>query len=79
MCQAVIEWEAEARGIGRNLKLIELVQRKLQKGKTQEIIVDELEESLENVERICETVNKCGLEADAMVIYETMQNMVAAQ
>lgn len=74
MCLAVREWEAEAKRIGRSqgesIKLIELVCRKIRKGKTSETIAEELEESLENVERICATVSKCGLEADAMEIYE---------
>lgn len=51
-----------------DIKLIRLVQRKLRKEKAPEVIADELEESLENVERICKAVDKCGLEADAMEI-----------
>ena len=79
MCKAVIEWEAEAKEIGENLRMIKQVQRKLRKGKTTETIAEDLEESLENVKRICKAVDKCGLEADAMEIYEEMQNMVLAQ
>ena len=58
---------------GKSLHIIKLVQMKLQKGKTSEVIAEELEESLENVERICAAVSKCGMEADAMEIFEEMQ------
>ena len=76
MCLAVREWEAEAKRIGENLKMIKLVQRKLQKEKTAETIAEELEEPLENVERVCEAVEECGREADAMMIYEWMQDNI---
>lgn len=72
--------DGEERGLatglatGRSHTLIELVQRKLKKGKTVETIAEELEEPLENVERICEAVDKCGLDADSQEIYEEMQN-----
>lgn len=79
MCQALIEWEAEAKEIGENLKIIKQVQKKLQKGKAAEKIAEELEESLENVERIYAAVDKCGLEADAMKIYEELQKMAPVQ
>lgn len=72
MCQAIREWEAEAKRTGENLKVIKLVQRKLQKGKMPETIAEELEEPLENVEQICDVVDQCGLEADAMEIYEKL-------
>lgn len=67
------------RNQGENMKLIELVQRKLRKGKTAKTIAEELEESLENVERICETVEKCGLDADPQEVYEEMQKMTTIQ
>lgn len=64
---------------GQSHTLIELVQRKLRKKKTPEIIAEELEESLANVEQICKAVDKCGLEADPQEIYDEMQNMAPAQ
>ena len=64
---------------GEDIKLIRLVQRKLRKEEAPEVIAKELEESLENVERICKAVGKCGLEADAMEIYDEMQNMATVQ
>ena len=57
---------------GGNIKLIELVQRKLRKGKTPEVIAKELEESLEKIEQICATVEKCGLDADPQEIFDEM-------
>lgn len=70
---------ATGRSQGKILSVIELVQRKLRKGKTAETITEELEESLENVERVCEAVEKCGLEADPQDIYDEMQKLTAAQ
>ena len=60
------------RGIeqGEDIKLIELVQRKIRKGKTPEVIAEELDEPLDNVERVCEAVLQCGLDADPQEIYD---------
>ena len=44
--------------------------------KTPKTIVEKLEEPLENVELFCAAAEECGLEADAMVIYEQMQNEI---
>lgn len=62
----------EARG--EMLKLIKLVCLKLQKGKTPEMIADELEEALERVNQICVAADVCGLDADCHKIYEYMQD-----
>lgn len=64
---------------GGGLKLIDQVQRKLRKGKIPEIIAEELEEPLENAERICDVVIQCGLDADPQEIYDKMQNKVPVQ
>ena len=74
--EAFEDGEERGRSQGETLNMIKLVQRKLRKGKTLENITEELEESLENIERICKAVDKCGLEADAMVIYAQMQNEI---
>lgn len=55
---------------GQNLKLIEQVQRKLRRGQTVESIAEELEESIENIERISKAVDKCGIDAETIKIYE---------
>ena len=57
---------------GQILKLIELIRRKLRKGKAPEAIAEESEESFETVEQICVAVNKCGLEADMKVNYDQL-------
>lgn len=77
--EAFEDGEATGRSQGENRKLIEQVQRKLRKKKTPEIIAEELEEPLENVERICEAVEKCGLEADPQEIYDEMQKTTVVQ
>lgn len=78
MDSAAFEEHIRNEGIyqGKNIKLIEQVCQKLRKEKTLEQIADELEEALEIVERICKTVDKCGLEADAMEIYEEIQKRI---
>lgn len=70
---------AAGRSQGKSLNMVELVQRKLRKGKTAETIAEELEEPMENVERICEAVEKCGMDADPQEIYEEMQKTTTVQ
>lgn len=77
--------DGEERGLvtgrsqGKSLNVIELVQRKLCKGKTAEMIAEELEETLENVERICAAVEKRGMGVDPQEIYEEMQKTTTVQ
>lgn len=68
------EESGQARGVeqGQAIKLIAQTCCKLRKGKTPEVIAEELEESLENVEKICAAVDKCGLDADVMEIREQL-------
>lgn len=61
---------------GADLKLIALISRKLQKGKTPEVIADELEEDIETVKKICETVKQFAPEYDCERIYEAMHTSV---
>lgn len=51
--EGVEDGEAKGEARGEFLKLIDFVCRKLKKGKTPEMIADELEEPLETVELIC--------------------------
>lgn len=66
------EESGEARG--EMLTLIKLVCRKLQKGKSPEMIAAELEEPLENVRKICTAVDECGTDADCRKVFEYMQD-----
>lgn len=65
----------EGRLEGLELKLIELIQKKLRNGKSAEQIAQELEEPLADVERICKAVRKCGLDADTMDVYSLLSQM----
>lgn len=58
---------------GKVLQLIQLVCRKLQKGKAMAVIAEELEEELEPIERICAAVEQCGLDADIENIYNVLK------
>ena len=54
---------------GREITLIQQILRKLQKGKTAEEIAEDLEEPLENVNRILQAIEDSGFD-DAAKIYE---------
>lgn len=55
---------------GELLKLIQLVCRKFAKGKTPDIIADELEENIEIIVKICTAVKECDGTIDVDMIYE---------
>ena len=66
--------DGEEAGIrqGEKFTLLKQIQRKLQKGKTEEQIAEELEEPLESIIQICATIEKQGLDADVRVIYDCL-------
>lgn len=70
-----MEGRIEGRMEGLELKLIELIQKKLRSGKSTEQIAQELEEPLADVDQICKAVKKCGLDADTMDIYRLFSQM----
>ena len=69
--------DGEQQGLadGRVLKLVELVCRKLQKGKTAESIAEELDEPVQIIEKIVSAVNKCDKNADVLTIYKAFQEI----
>ena len=69
--------DGEQRGLadGQVLKLVDLVCRKLQKGKTAVIIAEELDEPVLIIEKIVSAANKCGTDADVLTIYKTFQGI----
>ena len=71
------EWEAVRMNIlqigeeiGQDIKLIELVCRKLRKGKTPYLIAEELEEELDVIESVCRAAENVSPEYDAEVVYQ---------
>ena len=54
---------------GEIYKLIQLIYRKLQKGKAESVIAEELEEDVSVVERICRAIKECGDTSDVEKIY----------
>ena len=56
--------------IGQDMKLAELVCRKLRKGKNVDLIADELEEDLAVVESICKAAENASPEYDSEVVYK---------
>ena len=53
-------------------KLIQLVQKKLKKHKTEEQIAEDLEETIENITQICDAIRHCKSE-DPKEIYQTLK------
>lgn len=64
-----LEGREEGRIQGENYKLISMVVRKLNKGKTEAVIAEELEEPLETIQRICDAAGKYAPEYDIEKIY----------
>ena len=58
---------------GQIEKLVDLVWRKLRKGKSAETIADELEEDLENVTLICEAAAQYAPAYDSHLVYEDLK------
>lgn len=75
--EGIEEGREEGERIGSDRKLISQICRKLKKGKTPEVIAEELEEELEIVERICRIAKDFAPEYDSMKIYEALQASVA--
>ena len=58
---------------GSTKKLIELICKKLSKGKTPKTIAEELEEDLSVIEAICRAAEPFATDYDVEAIYETMK------
>uniref|UniRef100_UPI003FF1193A hypothetical protein n=1 Tax=Roseburia sp. TaxID=2049040 RepID=UPI003FF1193A len=53
-----------------------MVLRKLQKGKSAELIAEELEENPETVAHICTAAEKCATMTDTERVYEYLNNNI---
>ncbi|MBS7183684.1 MAG: hypothetical protein KH047_09380, partial [Eubacterium sp.] len=62
--------------IGQELKLIEIVCKKLKKNKTAEQIADELEEDITDIEKIYDVAEKFAPDYDVNKIYDAMKKLV---
>ena len=60
---------------GERIKLIQLVCKKILKGKSVAIIAEELEEEIEIVEKICSVAEQYAPEYDMEKIYETLKGI----
>ncbi len=58
----------EGRREGRELQLVELICKKLSKGKSIETIADELEEPMEHIKEICDVASTHAPDYDPEVI-----------
>lgn len=60
---------------GKELQLIRQVNRKLQKGKTPDVIAEELEAEFGQIKRICAAVEQCGSDVDPEKIYDVYEKI----
>lgn len=58
---------------GQLKKLVDQVCRKLRKGKTAEVIAEELEEDMENILLICESASEYAPDYDNDIVYEKLR------
>ncbi len=58
---------------GEIYKVIQLIYRKLQKGKAISVIAEELEEDVSVVDRICRVIKECGDISDVEKIYALLK------
>ena len=63
------EGRAEGKAEGKKAQLIKQVCKKLKKGKTQDMIAEELEEDLTVIERICTEAQKYAPDFDCEQLY----------
>ena len=75
MWKALEGFVEEGRQEGSQTKLIDLVCRKLRKGKDANEIADALEEELPVVERICKAARELGTDCDVQKIYQKIYGM----
>lgn len=69
---------AEGRAEGEIKKLVDLVCRKLAKGKTAETIADDLEEDINEVKRICNAAEKYAPDYDSEKVLQEFLPLVQA-
>lgn len=82
MCRALVEIKEEGiqlgiergRYEGENRKLTEMVCKKLKKGKSPEVIADELEEEMEQIQNICKAAFLYAPDYDCDKVYDAWNN-----
>ena len=72
MCEITEKWLKEGRLEGEEKKLINLVCRKIIKGKNVKVIADELEEEPATIEPIYHAALQCAPEYDCNTIYDLL-------
>lgn len=75
MCEAIRGIHEDGKIEGRMEEKILLVSRKVKKGKTIEVIADELEDTIENINPIYNAILECGVDKEAEEIYDYMQSV----
>ena len=73
------EGKAEGRAEGRIMDKIELVCKKLAKGKSLQTIAEELEEDPDVIKEICQAAEPFAPDYDVDAIYEAMQRARSGQ
>ena len=73
LCEEYEKKIMQAREEGADFALISLICRKLQKGKTIDVIAEELEQEPEHIEMICQIAERFAPEYDVEKIYDELQ------
>ena len=73
--EGIEQGRTEGRLVGEEQLLFRLICTKLKKGKTPEVIAEELEEDVSRVEQICEKAKSFAPEYDWKKVYEQMKQL----
>jgi len=77
MCTILDEYWEKGTADGEWKKLLELVCKKLQKGKPQEVIAEELEESPESIRKICQVASAFAPEYERDKVYDAWKKQMS--
>ena len=72
MCKALEEWYEDGVVEGEAISVIKLVKKKVEKGKSVDVIAYELEETPEEVQKICDVIEESGAECSIEEIYKKL-------
>lgn len=76
MAQGIAEGMAQGKTAGQEFSKIQLVCRKLRRGKNVEVIADELEEEIVNIQKICTFAERFAPEYDENQVFDAWMKEV---
>jgi len=70
MCTILDEYWEQGVERGMEYSLLELICKKLKKGKSQEVIAEELEQNVESIQKMCQVASAFAPEYDRDQVYD---------